>query len=62
MSGLLEGPQCIEGDLNVVCFVWESREHNDMSNYMEEFLTFIDDNALVDIPLVGSRFTWSQGS
>lgn len=43
-------------------FAWESGRRRESSFHMEKFLAFPDSDALVVIPLVGSRFTWARGS
>lgn len=62
VRALFQGPWCIGGDSNAGRFALERIGHSDTFNRIEDFTAFVDDNALVDIPLVGSRFTWSHGS
>ncbi|CAL1412715.1 unnamed protein product [Linum trigynum] len=55
------GPICIADEFNMV------RNHDDYqgsrrsSELMFEFNSFIDNNGLLELPLGGSRFTWSHG-
>lgn len=62
VRGLLLGQWCIGADFNAVHFVWERRGYRELSSHMDEFSSFIDNNSLMDIPLIGSRFTWTRGS
>lgn len=51
LRNFFQGPWCIEGVFNVVCFMWERRGQVAMDNHMVAFSSFIDNNALVDVPL-----------
>jgi hypothetical protein len=53
-------PWCIGGDFNVVRFPNERRAGGGISSAMWEFSDFILDQGLLDLPLVGGRFTWSS--
>ncbi|CAL1380139.1 unnamed protein product [Linum trigynum] len=58
LCSLLTSPVCLAGDFNLV------RSHDDYlgsrrsAKLMEEFNSFIDVNALLELPLGGSSFTW----
>jgi len=52
---------CVAGDFNSIRSVGEKRGQNSNVNYSSEirsFNKFIEDSSLVDIPLVGRKFTW----
>jgi len=52
---------CVAGDFNSIIRVGERRGQNYNVNYrseMRSFNKFIEDSSLVDIPLVGRKFTW----
>jgi hypothetical protein len=51
---------CIGGDFNVVCFPSERLGDRRMSSAMWEFSDFISDLGLLDLPLLGGNFTWSN--
>uniref|UniRef100_A0A2N9EXD0 Reverse transcriptase domain-containing protein n=1 Tax=Fagus sylvatica TaxID=28930 RepID=A0A2N9EXD0_FAGSY len=53
-------PWCIGGDFNVVRFPSERRAGGGISSAMWDFSDFISDQGLLDLPLVGGRFTWSS--
>jgi hypothetical protein len=53
-----ETPWCIGGDFNIVRFPSECSSDSNYSTAMMEFLDFIAEQELVDIPLVGGQFTW----
>lgn len=53
-------PWCVGGDFNVVRFPHERMGCNSISRNMRRFSDFINDLELVDPPLNGSRFTWSE--
>jgi hypothetical protein len=53
-------PWCFGGDLNVVRFPSERSDDSGFSAAMEEFSEFIFVQRLVDLPLQGGQFTWSN--
>ncbi|XP_058068559.1 uncharacterized protein LOC131217640 [Magnolia sinica] len=55
------GPSCMVGDFNVTRFVDEKSHRNKITPAMAAFSRWIEDQELVDLPLLGSRFTWSNG-
>jgi hypothetical protein len=63
LAGLMsvwEAPWCIGGDFNIVRFPSERSSDSNYSTAMMEFSDFIAEQGLVDIPLVGGQFTWSN--
>jgi exonuclease III len=63
LAGLMsvwEVPWCIGGDFNIVRFPSERSSDSNYSTAMMEFSDFIAEQGLVDIPLVGGQFTWSN--
>jgi hypothetical protein len=63
LAGLMswwEMPWCIGGDFNVVRFPSERSGDLSYSVAMAKILDFIFVQGLVDIPLVGGQFTWSN--
>ena len=55
-------PWCVFGDFNVVRFPSERLGCSRLSANMSDFLDFIDDLNLVDLPLHGGQYTWCNGS
>ena len=53
-------PWCLGGDFNVVRFLSERTGSEAFSSPMFEFSDFIFDYGLLDIPLAGGVFTWSN--
>uniref|UniRef100_A0A2N9G614 Uncharacterized protein n=1 Tax=Fagus sylvatica TaxID=28930 RepID=A0A2N9G614_FAGSY len=63
LAGLLswwDVPCCIGGDFNVVRFPSEKSGLVSFNSAMHEFNDFISDCGLLDIPLEGGMFTWSN--
>lgn len=52
---------CSRGDFNTVRFPSERKGGHSFSRSIEEFSDFIVRNELSDLPLIGGRFTWSNG-
>ncbi|XP_058076384.1 uncharacterized protein LOC131224965 [Magnolia sinica] len=55
------GPYCFVGDFNVIRFVEEHSRIRRVSPAMERFSDWIQALKLVDLPLSGARFTWTNG-
>uniref|UniRef100_A0A2N9G6G4 Endonuclease/exonuclease/phosphatase domain-containing protein n=1 Tax=Fagus sylvatica TaxID=28930 RepID=A0A2N9G6G4_FAGSY len=53
-------PWCFGGDFNVVRFPSEKVGSSNFSPSMYDFSDFIASNGLIDIPLTGGDFTWSN--
>uniref|UniRef100_A0A2N9EFL4 Reverse transcriptase domain-containing protein n=1 Tax=Fagus sylvatica TaxID=28930 RepID=A0A2N9EFL4_FAGSY len=53
-------PWCLGGDFNVVRFPAERVGSTNFSTSMHEFSDFISSHGLIDIPLTGGNFTWSN--
>ena len=53
-------PLCVRGDFNVVWFPSERFGSVYFTTAMRQFSTFISEQSLVDLPLVGGTFTWSN--
>jgi exonuclease III len=60
VMSLWEIPWVIGGDFNIVRFPSERSCGSNYSTAMMEFSDFIAEQGLVDIPLVGGQFTWSN--
>lgn len=55
-----ELPWIIGGDFNIVLYLSERLGTMQDSACMREFRELVNDLALVDLPLVGGCFTWSN--
>ncbi|KAG6637440.1 hypothetical protein CIPAW_11G178800, partial [Carya illinoinensis] len=53
-------PMCIGGDFNIIRFPSERSGDSRLRPAMTEFSDFIFDLNMVDLPLMGGRFTWSN--
>ncbi|GKV24110.1 hypothetical protein SLEP1_g33762 [Rubroshorea leprosula] len=53
-----KGNWCLGGDFNAVQSTGERGGCKGMSREMKEFDSFINESGLVDLPLVGRKFTW----
>lgn len=51
---------CIRGDFNEVLFMEEQNRATRKTRGMDTFGDFVDQNELIDVPLLGARFTWSN--
>jgi len=54
------GPWCVGGDFNEILYPFERSSGVCPSNAMAEFRNFINQRALMDLPLRGGDFTWSR--
>ena len=55
-------PWCVFGDFNVVRYPRERLGCTNFSQAMIDFSDFIDSINLIDLPLLGGPFTWSNGA
>ena len=53
---------CVFGDFNIIRYPAERLGCNSFSPAMFNFLDFIERNFLVDLPLVGGKYTWFRDS
>ncbi|WJX63191.1 hypothetical protein P8452_48110 [Trifolium repens] len=63
LQALGQSRVCICGDFNAVKHVEERRSYRIGSRSVDHipFNRFIDDNSLIDLPLIGRKFTWYKG-
>uniref|UniRef100_A0A2N9HEY0 Reverse transcriptase domain-containing protein n=1 Tax=Fagus sylvatica TaxID=28930 RepID=A0A2N9HEY0_FAGSY len=54
-------PWCVGGDFNVVRFPAEKSHSTSFTSAMHDFSDFISVQGLIDTPLLGGKFTWSNG-
>ncbi|XP_026442599.1 uncharacterized protein LOC113342191 [Papaver somniferum] len=54
-------PWCLGGDFNVITKCDEKKGCNKITKSMENFCDFILQHNLIDLPLKGARYTWSNG-
>ncbi|XP_077210531.1 uncharacterized protein LOC143846006 [Tasmannia lanceolata] len=55
-----QGPWIRGGDFNTIRFPSEKSTHTRITTSMRNFSAIIQDNELIDLPLNGARFTWSN--
>jgi hypothetical protein len=55
-------PWCVFGDFNVIRFPSERRGCTRLTSHLMDFLDFIEESHLVDLPLGGGQYTWCSGS
>lgn len=55
------GPWCLGGDLNEVRYSAERHGCSSRDSNMRRLNKFIEDMELVDLPMLGRKFTWSNG-
>lgn len=60
LHGWWDMPSCIGGDFNITRFPKERSEKARLCLAMIEFLGFTFELDLMEIPLVGGSFTWSN--
>lgn len=49
------------GDFNEVMYMEERSRARRRMRGMDIFCEFVDGNGLIDIPILGARYTWSNG-
>ncbi|XP_026451679.1 uncharacterized protein LOC113352009 [Papaver somniferum] len=54
-------PWCLGGDFNTVIKCGEKKNCNKITSSMKMFSKFIVEHDLIDLPLKGARYTWSNG-
>lgn len=60
MRSLCALPWVLAGDFNTIRFQSEKRGGSDVTRSMTDFSDFIESNTLVDLPLQGVLFTWTN--
>nr|XP_016450704.1 PREDICTED: uncharacterized protein LOC107775483 [Nicotiana tabacum] len=60
--GLFTGPWVVCGDFNTVRYPSEKKNCVRYTRSMAEFSDFIEDMGLVDLQLLGGKFTWKKGT
>ncbi|KAK2985871.1 hypothetical protein RJ640_009941 [Escallonia rubra] len=53
-------PWCVGGDFNVIRFPYEKSGESDYSSAMVDFSFFVNDAGLLDLPLTGAKYTWTN--
>lgn len=53
-------PWVFGGDINMIRYPHEKKGGNFVAQSMKLFSNFINDNGLIDLPLLRRRFTWSN--
>ena len=61
MKTNLNVPIMLLGDFNEVRSTQERRGYSVLSRSMEEFGEWINDIGLVELPLMGRKYTWRRG-
>ena len=61
IRGIWEDPWCLGGDFNITLFQRERSKQGRITSTMRRFAHIIDELGLVDLPLQGGVFTWSEG-
>lgn len=51
----------MDGDFNEIRFIKERKGEDVVDKFMRVFSEFVDNHAMVDLPMVGNDFTWSRG-
>ncbi|XP_026377762.1 uncharacterized protein LOC113272071 [Papaver somniferum] len=59
--GLWDFPGCIRGDFNTILFTEEKNRDCTINRGMSNFTKFIMDWNLIDLPLCGAIYTWTNG-
>jgi hypothetical protein len=56
----VQGDWCLGGDFNAVLKAWERKGNNSLFRQNErlEFCQFVDAMELIDVPVVGKKFSW----
>ncbi|XP_058078548.1 uncharacterized protein LOC131226846 [Magnolia sinica] len=57
----LSGPCCVVGDFNIIRYTEEHLRSRKVSSAMRAFSDWIENQELVDLPLLGAKFTWTNG-
>ncbi|XP_074291011.1 uncharacterized protein LOC141617750 [Silene latifolia] len=60
IAGQVDGPWAIAGDFNCVLSATERVGDNTPTSEIEPFRSCVDDCEVVDIPAIGSLFTWNN--
>ena len=55
-----DAPWCVSGDFNVICFPTEKIGAATFISTMHDFSDFVSTYGLMNIPLEGANFTWSN--
>ncbi|XP_026395851.1 uncharacterized protein LOC113290463 [Papaver somniferum] len=58
--GIWDIPGCLGGDWNVISTLEEKNRQGTLSRAMRNFNQFMSDFNLVDLPLCGAKYTWSN--
>lgn len=55
-------PLLIMGDLNEVLLPEERKDHSNVTASIEDFRDWINDFELIDLPLLGRKYTWYRNN